>query len=133
MFAPNDQLRSLEGQISIIYAGSFFHLFDYDQQYEVALLVTKLLKPVPGSLLIGRQVGNVEPGVHARPGDKTRFRHSDRTWKEMWEKVGKETGTEWNVDARLQEWSSVRKGEKWLASEMAEDGTRRLFFVVKRV
>lgn len=139
-FKPNEALTSLEGQLSIIYTGSFFHLFDFDGQFEIAKLVVRLLKPEPGSMLLGRQVGNVHPGEYTRPGyrgEHKRFRHDDRTWREMWERVGQETGSRWEVEARMDTWGFGRgkfgSGERKLQEERREEGTRRLIFVVRRV
>lgn len=62
IFDPNSALKELDGKIDILYAGSFLHLFGYEQQLEVSIRIAKLLKEKPGSLLVGRQVGNVEAG-----------------------------------------------------------------------
>jgi SAM-dependent methyltransferase len=62
IFDPNSRLNEIDGKIDIIYAGSFLHLFGYDEQLEVCAKIVKLLKPKKGSLLVGRQVGQVEAG-----------------------------------------------------------------------
>jgi hypothetical protein len=142
VFAPNEHLTSLQGTISIVYTGSFFHLFDYAPQVEIAKLIVRLLKPEKGSMLLGRQVGNITSGVYSRPGYRgeiSRFRHNEHSWKEMWEKVGEETGTRWDVQVQLDEFrfgaetSSSSDAEKKLAVERREPGTRRLRFVVTRL
>ena len=98
-------LNGLEGHCDIIYTGSFFHLFGYEDQARVAERVVRLLRPVKGSVVLGRQRGNAEAGVYshktnARTG--TMYRHNADSWKKMWVDVGKKTDTEWNVRAHLE-------------------------------
>ena len=125
MFAPNDQLTSLEGTISIVYAGSFFHLFSYAQQLYIAKLIVRLLKPVPGSMLLGRQVGTATPTEVSRPGSSV-YLHDQHSWKEMWEKVGAETGTKWDVQAELDETGFEQERKQY-------EQVRRIHFVIKRL
>lgn len=124
-------LRALEGKLDVIHSSSFFHLFDYEQQKAIARTVVGLLKPQGGSLLVGRQVGNFEAGEkeHGTGGGGKVFRHDGRTWRKMWEEVGRETGTRWEVEAELREWDGMRMGGKrWNV-----EGTGRLVFSVRRV
>lgn len=126
--------------MSIIYTGSFFHLFDWDGQFAMAKRVVELLKPEPGSMLLGRQVGNINPGEYTRvgcDGERRRWRHDPRTWKEMWELVGKETGTKWDVHAEMEQLGFERGKfgtvETKFLERRGEPGTRKLLFVVKRL
>ena len=113
-------LKGLEGQCDVIYTGSFFHLFGYEDQVRVAQRVVKLLRPVKGSVVLGRQRGDVEAGAYAhktnvRTGKM--YRHNADSWKKMWEDFGKETATKWDVEARLESrWDQgvLRHGDaKW--------------------
>lgn len=138
-FDPESPLKQLNGQMSIIYAGSFFHLFDWDGQFAMAKRVVELLKPEPGSMLLGRQAGNINPGEYIRAGyngERKRWRHDPKTWKEMWELVGKETGTKWDVHAEMEELefgkSKFVTGEMKLLKQRGEPGTKKLHFVVVR-
>lgn len=146
IFDSNSALNKLDGQIDIVYTGSFFHLFDYADQYKIALRVVELLNPKSGSMLIGRQVGNVNPGDYQRegyPGEQKRFRHDGKTWAELWRKVGEETGTKWDVDAHMEDHGfgmggpgkkdGEQNGESKLEELRHEPGTKRIRFVVKRV
>lgn len=126
--------------MSVVYAGSFFHLFDWDDQFAMAKRVVELLKPEAGSMLLGRHVGNINPGEYTRAGidgERKRWRHDPRTWKEMWELVGKETDTKWDVHAEMEEWGFGREkfgtGERKLLERRGEPGTKRLHFVVKKL
>lgn len=55
----------------------------------------------------------------------------------MWERVGEETGTKWDVSAEMEEWGFGKgvfeRGEAQLRERRREEGTKRLRFVVKRL
>jgi len=126
--------------MSIVYAGSFFHLFDWDGQFAMAKRVAELLKPEPGAMILGRQVGNINPGEHLRAGygkERKRWRHDPRTWKEMWELVGKETGTKWHVHAEMEELQlgggKCGTMEAKFLQRWGERGTVKLYFVVRKL
>jgi hypothetical protein len=138
IFDPESALKQIDGQISIIYTGSFFHLFDWDEQFRIAKRIVPLLKPETNSLIVGRQVGNVDAGVHSRVGfgdKKERFRHNPASWAELWQKVGEETGTKWKVECTLDEnlgqW--LTQAEYQFIEQRREFGARRLKFVVRRL
>lgn len=82
---------------------SFFHLFNYEAQKVVAKRIVSLLRPRPGSLVIGRHVGCEIPG-EGSGGSMLGYCHDEKTWKEFWEIIGKETGTNWKVDAKRESW-----------------------------
>jgi len=103
VFDPESDLKQLEGKIDIIQSSSFFHLFTWDQQVELGKIVVKLLKPQPGSMIFGRQVGNKTPAEYPRrQGEGTRYRHDAASWNKLWMQIGEETGTKWHVEAELQ-------------------------------
>ena len=137
IFDKDSALSQLTGQMSIVYAGAFFHLFGWDDQFEIAKRVVRLLKPQPGAMLIGRQLGNVKPGYFAEsgyPGEKGRFRHNDRSWAELWFKVGEATDSKWKVDAMIEVFDfGVNEMEKKLTEQRKEGEARRLRFVVRRL
>ncbi|KAF2401227.1 hypothetical protein EJ06DRAFT_576020 [Trichodelitschia bisporula] len=88
------ELRRL--QSFIVYTGALFHLFDYEGQVAVAKPVVHLLKPEAGSLVPGRQMGNINPGYYANPAyatEKPLFRHNAESWAALWKEVGGATGT----------------------------------------
>lgn len=127
-------LQKLDGQIDIIHAASFFHLFSWDEQVRVAERVVRLLRARPGSLLLGRQVGNVLACEHAGPAGSrraARFRHDEGSWERMWAEVGRRTGTRWKVEAALDRSDDYfRDCEAFRQGHPA--GTRRLRFAVRR-
>ncbi|KAI8943185.1 hypothetical protein NX059_001214 [Plenodomus lindquistii] len=130
IFDAESELKQLNGKIDIINANSFFHLFDWDDQVKAAKKAIKLLKPVPGSVIIGRQGGNLEAGDMAQvQKDKSVFWHNPESWKKMWEQVSDETGTKWAVEATFsgEEETHLRK------NGLVPAGTRFMTFVVRRL
>lgn len=104
VFDAESDLKQLHGQIDILQASAFFHLFDREKQKKVAHRVVKLLKPREGSLLVGRQVGSVKPGEYShRTNSEMMFRHDPSSWTQMWDEIGQETGSKWDVQAELHE------------------------------
>ena len=124
--AMSGMLEEVAGKFDVVYAASIFHLFDYTDQLLLAKRVVTMSKPVPGSLILGRQRGNIKAGEYEhRTNEKgTMYRHNENSFREMWKQVGKETGTEWTVDVRLQ------KGEDFGEGSIPDD--RRLNFEVTR-
>lgn len=133
VFDAESDLKQLDGQIDVVHAASFFHLFDWDEQIQVAKRVVTLMQPKSGSLVVGRQVGNEVSGHHAGRFDskKRRYRHNGESFKKMWDEVGEATGTRWGVDARLEEEDLSKKhGTEF---ESIPSGTRWLNFSVRRL
>jgi hypothetical protein len=132
IFDTDSQLKQVNGQIDMVNAASFFHLFNWDDQVKAAKRTIQLLKPVPGSLIIGRQGGRVEAGSLTYSTVKdgmSAFWHSVKSWKKFWEQVGQETGTEWKVDAVLGE----EELSKRMKTKLIPDGTRFMTFTIRRV
>jgi len=102
VFNPSSQLSELDGKIDIIYAASFLHLFNWQEQVEVSKRIVKLLKDKRDSVVFGRQVGNANPGEQAR-GDRTRWCHNEESFKKMWKEVGDSTGSKWRVEVTSSE------------------------------
>ena len=128
-FDPNSDLKQLDGAIDIIQASSFFHLFDRDHQIKLAKRIIALLKPQKNSLLFGRQVGKVEGSEFTHPTGRQIFRHNIATWAELWEQIGRETGTEWQVDSELiGTWTSGQWKE-----QIEAEGARQHRFTVRRL
>lgn len=114
IFAKDSPLQDLYGTIDIIHASSFVHLFDWDLQVEVLKIAISLLKPVKGSLMLGRHMGDVEAGV--KPGltpDQKMYRHNEDSWRKIWQLISEQTGTQWKVDFAWEErgnWTNWQGG-----------------------
>ena len=100
IFDPESPLKDLEGKIDIIYAGSFLHLFNYQDQLRVCKRIVEILKPTKGSVVLGRQAGNLvaQERPHRTNTLQSMFQHNPESFKKMWEEVGEATGTKWRVD-----------------------------------
>ncbi|KAJ5389551.1 uncharacterized protein N7496_000619 [Penicillium cataractarum] len=109
IFDPTSQLvQQLTGKMDIVNAASFFHLFAWDQQVAAVRQVIALLRPRPGSLVIGRQAARKDPiDPDNRENAPKRYRHDVETWKRLWRQVEVETGTRWEVEAWLEVWEGV--------------------------
>ena len=130
IFDPESDLKQIEGKIDIVNAGSFFHLWEYEEQVKAAKRVVALLKPQKNSLVVGRQVGNTNAGPSAKT-NTSRFRHNEETWAALWKQVGEETDSKWEVKAYLEPIDlSNRPGFNFTPET---EGMRRLLFSVRRL
>src|SRR5271155_3507202 len=89
----------LQGKMNFIFAGSFFHLFGWDDQLTLSKRVVEMLKPEAGSMIFGQQLGCVEAQedvVPDVPSGKIYF-HDPESFRRLWRIVGEETGTAWEV------------------------------------
>lgn len=132
VFQPGGELDTIEGKIDVIYAGSFFHLFSWNDQINICKRIIKTLKPQKGSSVFGRQTGNVKGrAVDNKHDDKANaepvWRHDADTFKKMWGIAGEETRTRWKALAQLDEGEGMGMGH-W-----AEPGLCRLRFEVERL
>lgn len=101
-------LNSLKAHISIIHTSLFFHLFNEDQQLDLAHRVATLLSPEKGSMIFGGHYGRQTKGTtvaEALPDGTVRpkFRHSPESWKSVWEEVFGEASVDGRVKIEV-EW-----------------------------
>ncbi|KAF8510352.1 hypothetical protein BU17DRAFT_55447 [Hysterangium stoloniferum] len=84
-------LIPLQRHISVIHISSLFHLFDESQQHKLAHSLGALLSPLPGSIILGSQVG--APDEQDESWGRERkdfsrvlpgFAHSPASWEAMW-------------------------------------------------
>lgn len=127
----SDLITRFTGHFDIINAMSFFHLFTWDQQILVAKCIITLLRPQPGSLLVGRQVGKVKHSEGPEAGESLiGYFHNEESWREMWEVVARETGTRWRVDVVEEKWGETASEE--ILRLVREQGQIKVRFVVRR-
>lgn len=124
IFDRTSPLADLKGNIDMVFAGSFFHLWGYAQQVEASKAVAALLRPQPGSMILGRQVGAVE-ALEQSSATGVMFRHNVQSFRTMWRDIGDDVGVDFEVEANLT--PLTRRHMDW-----HETGTRRLWFVVRR-
>ncbi|KAF1967866.1 hypothetical protein BU23DRAFT_583613 [Bimuria novae-zelandiae CBS 107.79] len=136
IFDEDSGLKQVEGEIDIVHAAAFLHLFDEGGVRNACKRIVKILKSKPGSLFIGGHIGNIESGDYVGSVDKNRkkFRHNPQSFKEMWIKVGEETGTRWDVDAHLKDEDLFARAEKMgLEATFIPPGSKWLSFAVRRI
>jgi len=92
-------LTPLKGHVSTIVLQMVFHLFDEKRQLELARRVAQLLSPAPGSLIVGRQMGDVRPRDIPLEGNP-HFVHNERSWEKMWSRVFPKGTVEYRTELR---------------------------------
>jgi len=123
VFDPSSELISMKGQFDMVFAGSFFHLWGYEKQIEVSKAIAALLRPAPGSTILGRQIGAAAAGEKTF-STVTMYRHNVESLQSMWKEIGQDLGVEFTVKAVLKE----------LAGDQAAlytEGARWLWFVIR--
>jgi len=106
---PGKRLSALQGEIDIILVNQVFHQWGLDVQTEAAIELVKLSRAKPGSLILGYQAGVLEQRELVGPkGSKYRsLLHTEDTWMELWQEVGKKTGSEWKSESKLLTWEEL--------------------------
>ncbi|KAF8592217.1 hypothetical protein K439DRAFT_1650383 [Ramaria rubella] len=86
-------LTPLQHRVSTIHISSVFHLFPESQQHILARLLGALLSPVPGSIILGSQMGLPDIEANKAGGFRTTrrvanqfiaFAHSPTSFVNMW-------------------------------------------------
>ena len=80
-------LNPLHGRVSAVHASSFFHLFNFEQQSELAKALAGLLSPQPGSLIFGSHIALPVKGIQPIHNGRHMCCHSPESWAELWEEV----------------------------------------------
>lgn len=128
------ELNALKGDIDIIYASSFFHLFSRAGQIKLGTILVSILRPMPGSLLVGRQAGTIKAGerTEAALDGGPQFRHDVESFRQMWVEIGELTGTKWRMEGSLDQAEMGPEARKAEDREVDEHD-RRLLFEVRRL
>ena len=113
------EVESLTETIDAISAQSLFHLFTLQDQKTIAKHLVRMAKPVSGSMIMGRQIGNEVGEVMQGLAEGTSaYIHGPETWKQFWEEVGATTGTEWQVQTWVEEAPDRVKKQKYYKPSM---------------
>jgi SAM-dependent methyltransferase len=93
----DDRVSQLEGQVTMVQADSFFHLFTWNQQLYIGKRIVSFLKPgTQNAVIFGRQAGKLKhklsPWRESSP-----YLHNRDSFQELWNEVGRMTGTRWAV------------------------------------
>jgi SAM-dependent methyltransferase len=108
----SSDFKHVEGTFDILYTACLYHLWSWEVQLKASIASTKLLKPEPGSVIFGWQIGASPAKEISRNLDDNRaehttmYRHDEASLTKLWEVVGEETGSKWFVEAEngLPDW-----------------------------
>jgi SAM-dependent methyltransferase len=94
-----------KGNFDIVFASMVYHLWGWDDQIKACVETIKLLRPVPGSVLFGWQLGATPAGEIERMNSmakrhKMMYQHDEESWRRMWKEIENQTGTKWDVEVR---------------------------------
>ncbi|MCJ1293728.1 hypothetical protein MMC34_005283 [Xylographa carneopallida] len=142
IFATEGPLADMQETWDIVSIFMFLHVWDLADQKRACKRILSLLKPGPGSWIIGAQSGSINPRhLPLRPPfvaegeERSVYRHSVDTFRTMWEEVGQEEGlsleiwVEYQRDELSGKEIGEREGGKLLFSG---DDNRRFYFLIKR-
>lgn len=127
---PNVELRALMGTVDVVSITHVLHQWE-DQAKAVEQLVK--LSSGKGAMVVGFQVGSVGARERKASGlaKSDAYWHNQGSFQRMWDEVGRETGTEWECEARMLGWEEV--GWDPRDTEYLGDEARVIEFVVKRI
>ncbi|XP_044719095.1 methyltransferase domain-containing protein [Hirsutella rhossiliensis] len=127
MVDPDDnRLDQLRGKVTIIYAGSFFHLFNWTQQLFIGKRLVSFLKPrTRNALIYGRHVGTTKPGEWTA-SMASAYLHDAGSFQRLWDEIGDLTKTKWKVEMEAM-------GELACPSHRVEKGSQPMSFTVYQI
>ncbi|KAH8898682.1 hypothetical protein GQ53DRAFT_877743 [Thozetella sp. PMI_491] len=129
IFDTEGPLQALQGRMDIIHLGMILHVFTREMQFELLKTCIALLKPEPGSLILGQAVGNVQGGLTATNLDSGSFQHNEDTFFGLWGELQAGSGLKFDVRPSLDKGLGIDENKrKW-----GLPGARRLRFEVEIV
>ena len=98
----DDRIYSLKGQVTMVHADSFFHLFDWTQQLFIGIRIVAFLKTgTVNALIVGRQAGlpdSAEAGDQPSATGSSIYVHNKKSFQKLWNEIGSITNTRWVVE-----------------------------------
>ncbi|KAF7888821.1 hypothetical protein EAF00_009121 [Botryotinia globosa] len=115
----NVDMKRLEGDIDVIYAGSFLHMYGWGDQVKICKILARAMKK-EGSVLMGRQGGGKVAKEVTFPlhEENKMFIHNAESFRKMWDEATETTGTRWKVECeevqlRSDDWKGA-EGMVWI-------------------
>ena len=139
-------LVKTRGTWDVVNINMFLHGFVWDEQVSACKYILKLLKPQPGSVVMGIQSGTTKSGVVTLGPPflsggmkKDVFVHDTDSFRKMWEEVAESEGIELKIDVGYQQRIELGKDEAGQPKRVgffpntAGGEQRRLFFAIELV
>ena len=127
------KVKPEDGKFDVVYISQVLHQFEFERQVSAAKNLVALTQG-PGSRITGAQIGFVAGRFFETKKFSTEpqpWGHDEKTWSQMWERVGKETGTRWDVQTSWKTWQEY--GIDAETTTYLGDDARILEFDVKRL
>ena len=128
--SPESALDKTSGSWDVINIIMFLHMYDYATQLRACKRILKLLTRQKGSMVIGAQTGSTQAGdfrlkppIVAEGEERTLFRQSLETFKQMWETVGCDEGVQLTIEVEYDD----DKDREARAREEQEGGKKKFF------
>lgn len=130
MMGRNGPLQPYQHSIDIIYISQVLHQWSYERQVEACHRLVDLSRV--GCWIVGNQIGGAK-GRLAKPfaNMPAVWRHDVESWRQMWDRVERESGTKWETETTLMTFTEFGLNESD-AANLGEDA-RFLIFTVKRI
>ena len=105
-------LTPLLSKVDVINVRNVLHCFNLNDQKTAAQHLVSLAKPVPGSIILGSQVGDYDAGEkRGLSQDAFTFLHNLQTFDQFWQDVGTVTDSQWKLEA----WA--KKAPEWMLNQ----------------
>ena len=115
--ADDDRFPELRGQVDLVLASQFLHLFDWEGQLAASMQIVSLSRP--GTMLVGFQQGRKRARAYIRPWGMM-FYHNRDSYLQLWDVVQQRTDTRWTVDVSavaLQDWGMQDEDLEWMPED----------------
>ena len=97
-YAACEMAHKFDGRMTIVHASNFFHLFSWKSQLLICERIVRFfrlsLSPETPAVLFGTHMGSLKPGEIEM---FSIFLHDKATFQSLWDEVGANTGTRWEV------------------------------------
>ena len=127
----NPELNALKGKMDIVSCLQVIHQWDWDGQVKGAKTLATFIKGVGGKI-VGNNIGNpTAQSIALKPLMVPMYRQNPESFKKLWDQVGEETGTKWEVQAWMRSFIDMQfdpKDAAWM-----EDGVGIIEYAVERV
>ncbi|KGO37241.1 hypothetical protein PEX1_011920 [Penicillium expansum] len=115
--AEDPRFAALRGQVDLVLASQFLHLFDWEGQIAASKKIVSLSKP--GTVIVGFQQGRKRARAYIRPWGMM-FYHNRDSLLQMWDMVQEQTQTRWTIVVSvvaLQEWGMQDEDLEWMPED----------------